>query len=99
MAYLRRYPIDGLKLDNSYTRALLSQTDTRVIAEAIIALAHRLGISIVAEGVEHQTQLETLADLGVIWVQGFLLSPAVPVDQILGGGLGNLGTRLRQIPG
>lgn len=99
IAYLRRYPIDGLKLDNSYTRALLSHTDTRVIAETIIGLAHRLGLTIVAEGVEEQSQLDVLRDLGITWVQGYLLSPALPIDDILLGALGDLGVRLRQTPG
>jgi diguanylate cyclase (GGDEF)-like protein/PAS domain S-box-containing protein len=99
IAYLRRYPIDGLKLDNSYTRALLSHTDTRVIAETIIGLAHRLGLSIVAEGVEEQSQLDVLRELGITWVQGYLLSPALPIDEILLGALGDLGARLRQEPG
>jgi len=99
IAYLRRYPIDGLKLDNSYTRALLSHTDTRVIAETIIGLAHRLGLTIVAEGVEEEAQLDALRELGITWVQGFLLSPALPIDDILLGALGDLGTKLRQVPG
>lgn len=99
IAYLRRYPIDGLKLDNSYTRALLSHTDTRVIAETIIGLAHRLGLTMVAEGVEEQSQLDVLRDLGITSVQGYLLSPALPIDDILLGGLGDLGVRLLQTPG
>ena len=96
IAYLRRYPVDGLKLDNSYTRALLSQTDTRVIAETIISLAHRLGMSIVAEGVEDEAELAVLVDLGVSLVQGYLLSHPLPIDDLLLGPLGDHSTSLDQ---
>lgn len=70
-----------------------------MIAETIIGLAHRLGLTIVAEGVEEEAQLDALRELGITWVQGFLLSPALPIDDILLGALGDLGTKLRQVPG
>ena len=99
IAYLRRYPIDGLKLDISYTRALLTHTDTRVIAEIIIELGRRLGLSIVAEGVEEQAQVDVLRELGVPWVQGYLMAHPMAVDDLLAGPLADPLSRLRHSEG
>jgi len=83
LSYLRRYPIDVLKLDVSYTQSLTSDPDTRVIVEAICSMAARLGIGVVAEGVETVEQRELVRDLGVRWVQGFLAGRAAPVSHWL----------------
>ena len=99
IAYLRRYPIDGLKLDISYTRALMTNTDTRVIAEIIIELGRRLGLSIVAEGVEEQAQVDVLRELGVPWVQGYLMAHPMAVDDLLAGPLADPLSRLRHSEG
>ena len=84
LTYLRRYPIDILKLDVSYTQALDSDAAALVIADAMVSMANRLGIDVVAEGVETAEQLAIVADLGVKWVQGFLLGRPASVDDLLG---------------
>ena len=56
--YLRRYPLDVLKLDISYTQAMVHDAETRVIVETLVGMALRLGLSVVAEGVETQEQLD-----------------------------------------
>lgn len=79
---LRRYPIDVLKLDTSYTQALLHDEGTRIIAEAMVTMAHRLGLRVVAEGVETDDQLAVVRELGIDWAQGFLLGRPAPVDEV-----------------
>jgi diguanylate cyclase (GGDEF)-like protein/PAS domain S-box-containing protein len=83
LSYLRRYPIDILKLDVSYTQSLTHDRETRIIVEAMCQMASRLGIGVVAEGVETPEHFELVRDLGVRWAQGFLLGRAAPVEHWL----------------
>ncbi|QXC62358.1 EAL domain-containing protein [Aquihabitans sp. G128] len=85
LGYLRRYPIDVLKLDTSYTQALLTDHGTRIIAEGIITMASRLGLRVVAEGVETPDELELARDLGITWAQGYLLGRPEPIDAVVEG--------------
>lgn len=87
LAYLRRYPIQVLKLDHSYTHGLMHDPETRIITEAVVTMANRLGMRVVAEGVETHEQLATVADLGIGLAQGFLISAATPVETILQQGI------------
>jgi diguanylate cyclase (GGDEF)-like protein/PAS domain S-box-containing protein len=78
LAYLKRFPIDVLKIDRTFTDGLgLDENDTAIV-KATIALAHSLGIRVVAEGVETELQLELLHELGCDTVQGYLLGRPVP---------------------
>ncbi|TML19262.1 MAG: EAL domain-containing protein [Actinobacteria bacterium] len=78
LAYLKRFPIDVLKIDRSFTDGLgLDENDTAIV-KATIALAHSLGIRVVAEGVETEAQLSLLRTLGCDTVQGYLLGRPVP---------------------
>jgi diguanylate cyclase (GGDEF)-like protein/PAS domain S-box-containing protein len=79
--YLKRFPVDRLKLDRSFVRELETDADDLAIARAVIAMAHGLRLTVVAEGVETQGQLELLAGLGCDHVQGWLFSRAVPAPQ------------------
>jgi PAS domain S-box-containing protein/diguanylate cyclase (GGDEF)-like protein len=79
--YLKRFPVDRLKLDRSFVHELETDPDDLAIARAVIAMAHGLRLSVVAEGVETAGQLELLAGLGCDLVQGWLFSPAVPAAQ------------------
>ncbi len=81
MAYLRRFPIDKLKIDRTFIGELLSRADDASIVRAIVSLAHNLRLKVVAEGVETSDQLELLRTLGCDQYQGFWFSPAVPAPK------------------
>ena len=83
LGYLRRYPIDILKLDNTYTQGLLVDRGTRIIAEGIVTMANRLGLRVAAEGVETPEQLEVVRSLGFEWAQGHLLGKPAAVDEVI----------------
>ncbi|MEP6883922.1 MAG: EAL domain-containing protein [Gammaproteobacteria bacterium] len=78
MSYLRRFPVDKLKIDRSFISEILSHPDDACIVRAIISLAHSLRLKVVAEGVETQGQLELLKSLGCDQYQGYYFSPALP---------------------
>jgi diguanylate cyclase (GGDEF)-like protein/PAS domain S-box-containing protein len=82
LAYLKRFRVDSLKIDQSFVRNLLLEPDDRTIALAIIALAHNLRMSATAEGVETADQCRVLRDNGCDAIQGFLFSPAVAPERI-----------------
>lgn len=82
MAYLHQLPIDRLKIDMSFVNNIPG--DGEAITTAIIAMAHRLGIAVVAEGVENDIQLDFLREAGCDTVQGFLLSRPLPAAQLIG---------------
>ena len=78
LAYLKKFPIDKLKIDRSFVRDLLSDNSDREITLAVIALSHNLGLKVTAEGVEVQAQLDFLRQHGCDCVQGYLLSRPMP---------------------
>jgi diguanylate cyclase (GGDEF)-like protein/PAS domain S-box-containing protein len=71
LAYLRRFPVEALKIDRSFIMSMHDDTDDAVIVGTVLALAHGLGLHVVAEGVELQEQLDMLRDLGCDEVQGY----------------------------
>jgi diguanylate cyclase (GGDEF)-like protein len=77
MSYLRRFPIDKLKIDRSFIKDLTVSSDAASIVSAIISLAHSLRLKVVAEGVETAEQLERLREFGCDQFQGFYRSAAV----------------------
>jgi EAL domain-containing protein (putative c-di-GMP-specific phosphodiesterase class I) len=80
LAYLKRFPIDFVKIDLTFTDGLGIDDNDTAIVRATIALAHSLGIRVVAEGVESELQRNMLRDLGCDFGQGYLF--AKPVDVI-----------------
>jgi diguanylate cyclase (GGDEF)-like protein len=78
LGYLKRFPIDRIKIDRSFIRDIPADADDAALAAAIIALCRNLAIEAVAEGVETAEQLEFLRERGCHSVQGFLLSPPLP---------------------
>ena len=89
LSYLKRFPIDTLKIDRSFVRDIPADPDDTAIAEAIIRLAHTLGIRVVAEGVETTQQLDFMRQHGCDMMQGYLFSrPLAPeaFEQLMRGG-------------
>jgi diguanylate cyclase (GGDEF)-like protein len=84
MSYLRRFPIDKLKIDRTFINELTSRPDDASIVRAIVSLAHSLKLKVVAEGVETPEQLEFLQSLGCDQYQGYHFSPAVPAAEFAG---------------
>ena len=82
MSYLRRFPIDKLKIDRSFIHDMTTNSDAASIVRAIISLAHSLRLKVVAEGVETAEQLEQLRELGCDQFQGFYRSAAVLPSEI-----------------
>jgi diguanylate cyclase (GGDEF)-like protein/PAS domain S-box-containing protein len=82
LAYLKRFPMDALKLDRSFVAGLGEDHSDTEIVRAVLALGRSLGLSVVAEGVETTRQLALLRDLGCPRAQGFLLGVPAPPDQL-----------------
>ncbi|HSV52505.1 MAG TPA: EAL domain-containing protein [Burkholderiaceae bacterium] len=80
LAYLKRFPLDVLKIDRSFIADIPDDPDDMAISTAIIALGASLGIKVLAEGVETQAQLDFLREKGCDLYQGYLISPALPPD-------------------
>ena len=82
MAYLKRFPIDRVKIDRTFVRDIPGNGDDEAITTAIIAMAHGLGLSVVAEGVETEQQLQFLRAAQCDIMQGFYFARPMPADQI-----------------
>jgi len=78
LAYLKRFPVDSVKIDYAFVRDIAADENDFAITKAIIALGHSLGLKVVAEGVETETQLEILRSCHCDEFQGFLFSRAIP---------------------
>jgi EAL domain-containing protein (putative c-di-GMP-specific phosphodiesterase class I) len=81
LAYLRNLPISVIKIDRGFVREMLTNENDRVLVETIISMAHNLGRSLVAEGVETQAQCDRLAELGCEVGQGYLFGRPVPAAE------------------
>jgi EAL domain-containing protein (putative c-di-GMP-specific phosphodiesterase class I) len=82
LAYLKRLPVDEVKLDKSFVLNMTSDPDDPAIVRSTIELAHNLGLQLVAEGVEDQETLELLASLGCDLAQGFHLARPMSADDL-----------------
>jgi len=81
MAYLKKLDVDYLKIDQSFVRGTASGSSSRTIAETIIVMAHKLGLKVIAEGIETDEQRRWLAEAGCDYGQGFLFSHPIPPEQ------------------
>ena len=78
LAYLQNFPVDAIKIDRSFVEELSEETPDANIVSAVIALAHRLNMSVTAEGVQSALQLKLLKSFGCNMVQGFALGKPLP---------------------
>ena len=83
LSYLRMFALDKLKLDRSFVEEIGQDVDGQVICDATIGLAHNLGLTLVAEGVETEAQLDYLRDRGCDLVQGYLFSKPLPAELVM----------------
>jgi diguanylate cyclase (GGDEF)-like protein len=80
LSYLKHLPIDTLKIDRAFVRDMAADGNDAAIVRAIVAVAKSLSLTLVAEGIESEAQLECLRRLGCECGQGFLVSPSLPAD-------------------
>ncbi|HEU0051958.1 MAG TPA: EAL domain-containing protein [Longimicrobium sp.] len=84
LTYLRRLPLDELKIDLSFVSGMLSSDSDHAIVRSTIGLAHHLGLTVTAEGVEDEPTLRALADLGCDHAQGFHIARPMAADDVPG---------------
>jgi len=83
LSYLRQFPVQHLKIDQSFVRGLDRDTHSASIAQAVIVLGHALDLKVIAEGVETAAQLAVLRDIGCDEVQGYLIARPMPEAQFV----------------
>ncbi len=94
LSVLKRFPVDCLKVDRSFVRDIPDDADDMAITRAVILLAHSMGLSVVAEGVETEAQRGFLVDCGCDEMQGFLFSRPLPPAELAERVLGHMKTAL-----
>lgn len=94
LAVLKRFPVDCLKVDRSFVRDIPEDADDMAITRSVILLAHSMGLSVVAEGVETEAQREFLVECGCDEMQGFLFSRPLPAAELAERVLDHLKTQL-----
>jgi EAL domain-containing protein (putative c-di-GMP-specific phosphodiesterase class I) len=82
LSYLKMLPLHNIKLDRSFVRDIDAEPGGRAICSATVAMAHALGIKVVAEGVETEVQRDFLIALGCDYLQGWLFSKALPAPEL-----------------
>jgi diguanylate cyclase (GGDEF)-like protein/PAS domain S-box-containing protein len=82
LSYLRRFPVTGVKIDRTFVESLGQTRDDDAMVAGIVNLAHTLGLKVVAEGVEKESQRQTLTDLGCDFAQGYLFSQPLPAEAL-----------------
>jgi EAL domain-containing protein (putative c-di-GMP-specific phosphodiesterase class I) len=87
LQYLKEFPLDGLKVDQSFVSCVTSDRNSAAIVAAVVAIGHALGLRVIAEGIETAAQLTSVKERGCDWYQGFLLGRPMSgeaFDAILG---------------
>ena len=83
LTYLKRLPLDQLKIDQSFVRDISIDENDAIIVETIINMAHNLKFDVIAEGVETQEQKDFLVDKGCFVFQGYYFSKPLPADEFV----------------
>jgi diguanylate cyclase (GGDEF)-like protein/PAS domain S-box-containing protein len=83
LAYIREYDIDYLKIDREFVRLLPDSTDSTILCESMIAMAHKLEIQVIAEGIETSAQEKALMDMGCDYGQGYLFSAPITLGEFV----------------
>ncbi len=82
LSYINQFPIDSIKIDKSFVHGLTHDVGSLAIAEAILSIARRLSLRVVAEGVETKVQMDILQDMGCLLMQGFYFYKPMPAADI-----------------
>ncbi|MCU1246726.1 MAG: sensor-containing diguanylate cyclase/phosphodiesterase [Acidobacteria bacterium] len=82
LEHLQKFPLDGLKIPAGFIKEIPADYRSRAITRALIALSHELELKVIAEGIEHEEQLAFLTDAGCDYIQGFLFSKPMPVEEL-----------------
>jgi EAL domain-containing protein (putative c-di-GMP-specific phosphodiesterase class I) len=82
LGYLKKLPVDEIKIDKSFVKEMAVDGDDTVIVRSIIDLAHNLGLQVIAEGVEDQETWDALVILGSDAAQGYFMSRPIPADEL-----------------
>jgi diguanylate cyclase (GGDEF)-like protein/PAS domain S-box-containing protein len=82
LGYLRRLPLDAVKIDRSFVRDIVHDAQDRALVASIISMAHVLGLEVIVEGVEEESQRAILGEIGCEMIQGYFYSEGVPAEQI-----------------
>lgn len=82
LAYLKKLPVSAIKIDQSFVADMIYTSDSAIIVQSTIELAHNLGLKVIAEGVENQATWDLLAKYGCDEAQGFFIAYAMPADDI-----------------
>ena len=83
LAYLKHFPIDRLKIDQSFVKGALKNSTDREIIESVTKLAHSLGMDVIAEGAEEKEHIDLLISLGCDEVQGYYIAKPMPTEQFV----------------
>ena len=81
LAYVKKFPVDRIKIDQSFVRNMTTDPNDAAIVRAVINLGHSLGIDVIAEGVENQDQVEILRTEGCEEAQGYLFAKPLPLAE------------------
>ena len=82
LTYLAQLPLDALKIDRSFVKNIESKPNNQVIAESIVSMAAKMGISVVAEGIESSEESRFMRDIGCSYGQGYLFEKPLAADEM-----------------
>ncbi len=81
LTYLKRFPVEGIKIDRTFVAPVTNDETQRAIVQAVLALGTSLSINVIAEGIETEEQIDALLDLGCVYGQGYLLGRPMTADE------------------